>query len=140
MSPRFLAATRTYDVGNIEVLRGPQAAIYGGESIGGVLWMETPYGSESPHGATTFEAGSFNSLSAQSACSKANPAISPTTSPADTRKPIMTRQTNSFHQGNTALRVEGKIDPVWTVGTTFRAVDSVLSKTVGYPMITWIPH
>jgi vitamin B12 transporter len=31
---------------------------------------------------------------------------------------------NHFYQGNTALRVEGKINPVWTVGTTFRAIDS----------------
>ena len=119
----LLAATRVYDVGTIEVLRGPQAAVYGGQSMGGVLWMETPHGSESPHGATTLEAGAFSSLSAQSMFQGQSGDVSYYLSggyeETDNDAPK-----NSFHQGNTALRVEGKVDPVWTIGTTFRAVDS----------------
>ncbi|GAA5129840.1 TonB-dependent receptor [Luteolibacter yonseiensis] len=118
-----LGAGRTYDVGRIEILRGPQGAIYGGESIGGVLWMETPYGSGDPHGSTTFEAGSFNSLSAhgmfQGRTGDVSYYLSGGYEETDNDGP---RQ--SFHQANTALRVEGKIDSVWTVGTTFRAIDS----------------
>jgi outer membrane cobalamin receptor len=37
-----------------------------------------------------------------------------------------------FHQGSTALRLEGKVDSVWTVGTTFRAVDSFYQNAGGY--------
>jgi vitamin B12 transporter len=118
-----LAAGRTYDIGALEILRGPQGAIYGGESIGGVLWMETPRGSGDPHGSTTFEAGSFHSLGAhgmfQGQTGDVYYYLSGGYEETDNDGP-----NQHFHQGNTALRVEGKIDPVWTIGTTFRAVDS----------------
>lgn len=119
----LLSSSRVYDVGNIEILRGPQAAVYGGESMGGVLWMETPYGSGSPHGATTLEGGSFGSFSAQSMfqgqSDKVSYYLSGGYESTDNDAPD-----NQFHQGNTALRVEGKVDQVWTIGTTFRAADS----------------
>ena len=118
-----LGAGRTYDIGRIEILRGPQGAIYGGESIGGVLWMETPRGLGSPRGATTFEAGSFNSLAAhamfQGQTGDLSYYLSGGYEETDNDAP-----NQSFHQGNTALRVEGKIDSVWTLGTTFRAIDA----------------
>lgn len=118
-----LGAARTYDFGRIEILRGPQGAIYGGESIGGVLYMETPYGSGDPHGSVTVEAGSFNSLSAhgmfQGQTGNLSYYLSGGYEETDNDAPKQ-----DFHQGNTALRVEGKIDSVWTLGTTYRAVDS----------------
>ncbi|MEI6818473.1 MAG: TonB-dependent receptor [Verrucomicrobiota bacterium] len=119
----LFAASRTYDVGTIEVLRGPQGAIYGGESIGGVLWMETPRGSGSPHGSTSVEAGSFASLATHSMFQGETANLSYYLSggyeETDNDGP-----NQHFHQGNTALRVEGKLDSIWTVGTTFRAADS----------------
>lgn len=119
----LFAASRTYDVGTIEVLRGPQGAIYGGESIGGVLWMETQRGSGNPSGSTTFEAGSFNSLAAhgifQGQTGDLNYFLSGGYEETDNDGP-----SQHFHQGNTALRVEGKLDSIWTVGTTFRAADA----------------
>ncbi len=118
-----LGAGRTYDIGRLEILRGPQGAIYGGESIGGVLWIETPYGSGAPHGSTTFEAGSFNSLAAhamfQGQAGDLSYYLSGGYEETDNDGPDQ-----HFHQGSTALRVEGKIDSVWTLGTTFRAIDS----------------
>jgi vitamin B12 transporter len=119
----LFAASRTYDVGTIEVLRGPQGAIYGGESIGGVLWMETPRGAGDPHGSTTFEAGSFDSLAArgifQGQTGDLNYFLSGGYEETDNDGP-----NQHFHQGNTALRVEGKLDSIWTVGITFRAADA----------------
>ena len=119
----ILGSARTYDVGNIEILRGPQGAIYGGESIGGVLWMETPHGAGNPRGATTFEAGSFNSLAAhgmfQGETGDLSYYLSGGYEETDNDAPH-----NHFDQWNTALRVEGKINPVWTIGTTFRSNDA----------------
>ena len=119
----ILGGANTYNVGNIELLRGPQGAIYGGESIGGVLWMETPHGSGKPCGATTFEAGSFNSLAAhgmfQGETGDLSYYLSGGYAETDNDAPH-----NHYQQGNTALRVEGKINPMWTIGTTFRGLDA----------------
>lgn len=124
----FLAGGRAYDIGNIEILRGPQGAIYGGESIGGVLWMETPYGSGDPHGSTTVEAGSFDSLSAHSMFQGRTGNLSYYLSGGyETTENDAPNQ--SFHQGNTALRLEGQLNPVWTLGTTFRATDSYFENS-----------
>ena len=46
----FLGTAGVDDLGRIEILRGPQAAFYGGEAIGGVVWLETARGSDSPAG------------------------------------------------------------------------------------------
>ncbi len=119
----ILSGGRVSDVGSIEVLRGPQGAIYGGESIGGVLWMETPRGTGDPRGAATFEAGSFQSIAAnamfQGETGKLSYFLSGGYEETENDGPD-----EDFHQGSTALRVEGRIDSVWTVGTTFRAFDS----------------
>ncbi len=119
----FLGSARTYDVGNIEILRGPQGAIYGGESIGGVIWIETPHGSGSPHGSTSVEAGSFGSFAAhamfQGETDKLSYYLSGGYEETDNDAPR-----NHFQQASSALRVEGKVDSIWTVGTTFRSIDS----------------
>ena len=108
----------------IEVLRGPQGAIHGGESIGGVIWMETPRGAGDPSGSVTVEAGSFDSLGTHGMFQgqegdRFSYYLSGGYEETDNDGPYQ-----HFHQGNTALRVEGKVDSVWTVGTTFRAADS----------------
>ncbi len=127
----LLSGSRTYDVGSIEVLRGPQGAIYGGESIGGVLWMETARGSGKPGGSATFEAGSFDSFAAramfQGESGKLNYHLSGGYEETDNDGPDQ-----HFHQGSTALRIEGKVDSIWTVGSTFRAVDSFYQNAGGY--------
>lgn len=122
----MLSGSRTYDVGNIEVLRGPQATIYGGESIGGVLWMETPHGTGDPHGSTTFEAGSFHSFAGnaifQGMTKGTSYYLSGGYEETDNDGP-----NQQFHQASAALRVEGAINPVWSVGTTYRYLNSFIN-------------
>ncbi len=124
----ILSASRTYDVGRIELLRGPQGAIYGGESIGGVLWLETPHGSGDLHGSATVEAGSFHSLSAhgmaQGQTGDLSYYLSGGYEETDNDAPQQ-----DFHQWNTALRAEGKINSVWTLGATYRANDSYFNDS-----------
>lgn len=50
----------TLNIGTLEVLRGSQAAIYGGGAIGGVLFMETPEGKGEPSYELFNEYGSFD--------------------------------------------------------------------------------
>ncbi len=56
----FLSGARVNDFSRIEVIRGPQAAIHGGESVGGVVWMETARGSGEPETYLRTEVGSFD--------------------------------------------------------------------------------
>ncbi len=118
-----LSAGRVYDIGRLEVLRGPQGALYGGESIGGVLWMETTRGSSKPHGSITGEAGSFDSygLNAMHQGEVGNLSYFLSAGYEETANDAPSQ---SFHQGRAALRVEGKVNSVWTLGTTFRGFDS----------------
>jgi len=119
----FLSTSRVYDVGRLEILRGPQGAMYGGESVGGVLWMETTRGSGKPHGSVTAEGGSFGSYSAHAMEQGEVGPLSYFFS-AGYEKTANDAHNQDFHQGLAALRVEAKVDDVWTVGTTFRGVDS----------------
>ncbi len=119
----LLSASRAYDVGSIEILRGPQGAIYGGESIGGVLWMETPHGAGNPHGSTSAEAGSFDSFSTHSMFQGETANLSYYLS-GGYEETANDGPRERFHQANTALRAEGEIDTIWTVGTTFRAANN----------------
>lgn len=119
----ILSASRVYDIGRLEILRGPQGAIYGGESIGGVLWMETTRGSGSPHGSISGEAGSFNSYSInamhQGEVGKLSYFLS-----SGYEETANDAPKQGFHQDRVAMRVEGKVNDVWTLGTTFRGADS----------------
>ncbi len=118
-----LGSSTTNDVGGIEVLHGPQGAIYGGESIGGVIWLETPHGSGNPRGSTTLEGGSFGSFDARSMFQGQSGDLSYYLS-GGYGQTNNDAPHNDYHQGSTALRVEGKINDAWTVGTTFRASES----------------
>ncbi|HVJ47079.1 MAG TPA: TonB-dependent receptor, partial [Luteolibacter sp.] len=119
---------RTYDLGRIEVLRGAQGAIYGGESVGGVLWLETPRGSGDPSGSATFEAGSFDSYAGrarfQGQIGDVSYYLSGGYEETDNDAPAQ-----DFHQGTTALRVEGKVADGWTIGTTFRSTDAYFNNS-----------
>ncbi len=119
----FLSASRTYDVGRIEVLRGPQGAIYGGESIGGVLWLETPRGVGAPGGSATVEGGSFHSLDTHATLQGTVGELSYFLG-GGYQETDNDGADQDFHQGNVALRLEGNLSDVWTVGTTYRGVDA----------------
>ena len=119
----FLGASRVYDVGRLEILRGPQGAIYGGESVGGVLWMETPRGSGKPHGSVTEEGGSFGSFSINAMHQGEVGPLSYFLS-GGYEQTANDDPNQNFHQLQTALRVEAKLNKVWTLGTTYRGFDN----------------
>jgi vitamin B12 transporter len=57
------------NVDRIEVLRGPQSALYGSDAMGGVINIITKKGSKTPHRSVTVEAGSYGTISANGAMS-----------------------------------------------------------------------
>ena len=61
-SNNFLRGPRLQSFGNIELLKGPQGSLYGGNAIGGVLFMETPRGAGDPETRLYTEVGSFDTL------------------------------------------------------------------------------
>jgi len=119
----FLASGRTFTLGRVELLRGPQGAVYGGDSTGGVLWMETPRGCGPHSGSLMVEGGSFDSLASYARFQGSEGSFSYHLSggyeETDNDGPAM-----NFHQGSTALRVENTVNDMWTVGGTFRLVDA----------------
>lgn len=50
------------DIGRIEVIRGPQSALYGPNASGGIINFITKRGSGEPEGSAFFEAGSWDSF------------------------------------------------------------------------------
>lgn len=124
----FLGASRVYDVGRLEILRGPQGAIYGGESVGGVLWMETPRGTGKPHGSVTAEGGSFDSFSINAMHQGEVGPLAYFLS-GGYEQTANDAPNQAFHQSQTALRVEAKLDKVWTLGTTYRGFENDYENT-----------
>lgn len=119
----MLGAARSFDLGRVEVLRGAQGAAYGGESIGGVLWLETARGSGKPQGTLFTEAGSFNSFSTamrhEGEINAGSYFLSGSYEETDNDSPQ-----EGFHQGSSALRLEQAVNQDWRAGMTFRGVDA----------------
>lgn len=62
-SGNFFGGARLGGLSRIEILRGPQSALYGGDAIGGVLGLYSQKGTGAPGGSLRLEAGSFESFS-----------------------------------------------------------------------------
>jgi vitamin B12 transporter len=57
------------DIERIEVLRGPQSALYGSDAMGGVINIITRKGGKTPHRSVTVEAGSYGTISTRASMS-----------------------------------------------------------------------
>ncbi|BDS08083.1 TonB-dependent receptor [Oceaniferula spumae] len=61
-SGNFFGGSNLSGLSRIEILRGPQSALYGGDAIGGVLGIYSKKGTGTPGGSLRLEAGSFDSF------------------------------------------------------------------------------
>src|SRR5690606_28819133 len=64
------------NVERIEILRGPQSGLYGGDAIGGVINIITRKGEGPPQGFAAIEGGSYNTFSQRAGVSGANGPLS----------------------------------------------------------------
>jgi len=62
----------TQDVERIEILRGPQSALYGSDAMGGVVNIITRQGARAPRTVLNLEAGSYGTVSSSLATSGAS--------------------------------------------------------------------
>ena len=119
----FFSGARIDDLGRIEVLRGPHAAIHGGEAVGGVIWLETARGEGDPKTRLSLEGGSFDSINGYLSNSGQKGKLFwfagmgyDGTHNDDIRQ--------DFDKSRGALRLEWAQNENLTLGMTFRAVDS----------------
>ena len=119
----FFSGARLDDFGRIEVLRGAQAAIHGGEAVGGVIWLETARGEGDPRTRLRVEGGSFDSLNGYlSHSGKEGPFSWFVGGGYDGTHNDENLQ--DFDQSRAALRMEWAQSENLTLGMTYRASDS----------------
>lgn len=125
----FLGNAGTSDFGRIEMLRGPHGAIYGGESVGGVLWLETAAGTPEPLNQIRVEGGSFGSASVDARHQGTHGQLSAFFSTGYEETENDAKPSLDFRQWRSALRADMRIDDQWDLRFTFRANDSVFRDT-----------
>ncbi|MDP4624365.1 MAG: TonB-dependent receptor [Akkermansiaceae bacterium] len=119
----FLAGARLEDLSTIEVLRGPQAAIHGGESVGGVIWLETARGEGDAKTQLRLEGGSFGSFNGFLSNAGQEGALSWFVGAGydGTHNDAVGED---FDQVRGSLRLEWAQSDTLTMGMTYRAIDS----------------
>jgi len=122
-SGNFFSGARLDDLGRIEVLRGAQAAIHGGEAVGGVIWLETARGEGDPKTRLRIEGGSFDSLNGHLSHSGKEGSFSWFVGGGydGTHNDDISQD---FDQARAALRMEWAQSDNLTLGMTYRAADS----------------
>lgn len=134
----FLGIARIDDIGRLEVLRGAQSAFYGGEAVGGVVWMETARGEGDPSGRFRVEAGSFNTISTyvseQGTVGALSFFVGGGYDHSDNDTPG-----EEWQQGRSALRAEWQVNKDNAVGITYRLNDSRYDSLTPAPVDPFAP-
>jgi len=119
----FLGSSALFGFERIEVLRGPQSALYGGEAIGGVVSMETQRGTGDPTGRLTAEAGSFASFQSSASFSGELKDLGYFlgTRYEETQNDA---PNNAFSQSAYVLRLDEALNPAVSIGLTARGSTS----------------
>ena len=103
----------------VEIVRGPQSSLYGGEALGGVIALRQDRGSGAGSGALSVEGGSFGTtdaiLSAQGQSGDAAYAFNLAAGHTDNDRPD-----NTFTHANFALRLDRDLNPSASLGATVR--------------------
>ena len=123
LSKQFLGSSNLSGLSRVEILRGPQGALYGSDSIGGVLGLYSKKGEGDHSGSVHVEAGSFNtwssSIAAQGSSESLSYSISLGHDLTDNDLPH-----NSFEMESYAIRLDYELNNRLRMGLTLRGADS----------------
>ena len=123
LSGGFLGQAGLSGLSRIEVLRGPQSAVYGGDSIGGVIGLYSQRGTGTPSGSFRLEAGSHatynTSLSFQGEINRLSYAFGVGYLETENDLP-----NNDYKQFNQSLRLDYQVNDALDIGLTLRAFQS----------------
>ena len=119
----FLGSSNLNGFSRIEILRGPQGALYGGDSIGGVMGVYSAKGEGDFSGQLRLEGGSFNSwntmLGVQGEEGDFSYSLSLGYESTDNDLP-----NNGFDMFSYALRLDYAVNACLNVGFTLRGADT----------------
>lgn len=143
LTQNVIARTNLRSIDNVEVLRGPQGAVYGGGNIGGVICMETPKGQGKPSFSTFNETGSFdsytNSTTVQGSTGKfaffLNASYDRTgndLSYADGSKPLL-KHAGLYRNYQESLRLDYALNDDNELTLTYRREDATYNNAGKYP-------
>ncbi len=134
VTSNIIARSNLFDLGNVEVLRGAQAASYGGGAISGVLFMETPRGEGKPDFRLFQEHGSnkafTSNITTQGQLDKLHFFLSSTyeSTDNDIRSADGTRppepEAGRYENMAQALRLDYDLNESTTFTTTYRREDA----------------
>ena len=123
LSKQFLGSGNLSGLSRLEVLRGPQGALYGGDSIAGVLGLYSKKGQGGHRGSLQAEAGSFNTGSSSLALDGSAESLSYSLSlgheTTDNDLPD-----NRFEMLSHALRLDYDLSRDLSIGMTLRGADA----------------
>jgi len=129
-SNQFLRGPRLQGFGNIELLRGPQGSLYGGNAIGGVLFMETPRGAGDPETKLFLEGGSFDTLNGFLSNSGSSGRLSWFLGGGYNGTHNDTPDQN-FDQLQNVMRMEWRQSDSLVIGSTLRVLDQRFEDSIG---------
>ena len=119
----FLGNSNTNGLSRIEILKGPQGAVFGGDAIGGVVAIQTAKGSKENQGSLSLEAGTFDTfkstLTQQGSFDKLYYSLSLSYEETSNDLP-----NNDFDQLSYSLRLDYEVNEDLDVGLTLRSFNS----------------
>jgi vitamin B12 transporter len=115
----FLGGAGVSPADNLEIVRGPQSTLYGGEAIGGVVSLRMRPGEGAPAASVAVEGGSFGTVQGAVSAQGADGGWDYNTWLMSEHTDNQ-RQNNAFTGTNYALRLDRAVNAQLTLGATWR--------------------